>query len=148
MILPIEGDVVYAVAHQHIGGKGSALYGEDGRIICSSAPIYGHGMSAGDEAGYIVGRSTCYPEPGTMRIAKGEALTVESNYSNEKRHTGVMGHFYILIANTSFNFNEPVQVRSLPFLRYTFSKKLITFNGLIYLKTIDMEIGMYTLHNK
>ncbi|KAM0051569.1 putative stress up-regulated Nod 19 [Helianthus debilis subsp. tardiflorus] len=149
MILPIEGDVVYAVAHQHIGGIGSALYGEDGRIICSSAPIYGHGKTAGDEAGYIVGRSTCYPEPGTMRIAKGEALTVESNYSNEKRHTGVMGHFYILIANTSLNFNEPVQVRSLPFLRYTFSKKLIMFNGLIYLKTIvDMKTGMHTLLNK
>lgn len=28
VILPIDGDVVYGVAHQHSGGIGSALYGE------------------------------------------------------------------------------------------------------------------------
>ncbi|MFS7971328.1 putative stress up-regulated Nod 19 [Helianthus anomalus] len=110
VILPIDGDVVYAVAHQHCGGIGSALYGENGRVICSSDPIYGQGTSAGDEEGYIVGRSTCYPEPGSARILKGEALTVESNYSNKKSHTGVMGHFYILVADSSLGLNESIQI--------------------------------------
>ncbi|XP_076897293.1 uncharacterized protein LOC143550549 [Bidens hawaiensis] len=110
VILPIDGDVIYAVAHQHSGGIGSTLYGEDGRIICASKPIYGQGKRAGDEAGYIVGMSTCYPKPGSVKIAKGEYVTLESNYNNEKSHTGVMGHFYILVANSSVNFNEPVEI--------------------------------------
>ncbi|XP_076893635.1 uncharacterized protein LOC143545675 [Bidens hawaiensis] len=109
MVLPIDGDVVYGVAHQHSGGIGSALYGEDGRVICSSKPIYGQGKSAGDEAGYIVGMSTCYPKPGSVRVVKGEALTLESNYSSEKSHTGVMGLFYILVADSS-NLNQPAQI--------------------------------------
>ncbi|CAK9186878.1 unnamed protein product [Ilex paraguariensis] len=41
--LPTGGDVVYGVAHQHTGGVGSTLYGEDGRVICSSIPTYGEG---------------------------------------------------------------------------------------------------------
>nr|XP_043616370.1 uncharacterized protein LOC122588325 [Erigeron canadensis] len=107
---PTGGDVVYGVAHLHSGGIGSALYGDDGRIICSSKPIYGQGNSAGDEAGYIVGMSTCYPKLGSMKIAKGEILTLESNYSCEKSHTGVMGLFYILVAESSLNLSDPVQI--------------------------------------
>ncbi|PON71245.1 Stress up-regulated Nod [Parasponia andersonii] len=42
--MPTGGYLVYAVAHQHIAGAGSALYGEDGRVICASIPIYGKGM--------------------------------------------------------------------------------------------------------
>ncbi|PWA59674.1 Stress up-regulated Nod 19 [Artemisia annua] len=38
-------------------------------------PIYGEGNGVGDEAGYIVGMSTCYPEPGSIKIANGEILT-------------------------------------------------------------------------
>nr|GEZ41583.1 putative stress up-regulated Nod 19 [Tanacetum cinerariifolium] len=106
---PATGDVVYGVAHQHSGGIGSALYGEDGRVICSSKPIYGQGNTAGDEAGYIVGMSTCYPKPGAVKIAKGEVLTLESNYSSEKSHTGVMGLFYILVAESSSTLNAPLQ---------------------------------------
>lgn len=106
---PIGGDVVYGAAHQHSGGIGSALYGEDGRVICSSKPTYGEGNIAGDEAGYIVGMSTCYPKPGSVKITKGETLTLESNYSSEKLHTGVMGLFYILVAESSLALNDPVQ---------------------------------------
>ncbi|KAI7752347.1 hypothetical protein M8C21_014834 [Ambrosia artemisiifolia] len=107
---PIGGDVVYGVAHQHSGGIGSALYREDGQAICSSTPIYGKGNDVGDEAGYIVGMTTCYPKPGSMKIAKGETLTLESNYSSEKSHTGVMGLFYILVAESSLESHNPVQV--------------------------------------
>uniref|UniRef100_A0A5B7A7W4 Stress up-regulated Nod 19 n=1 Tax=Davidia involucrata TaxID=16924 RepID=A0A5B7A7W4_DAVIN len=97
--LPTGGNVIYGVAHQHTGGIGSTLYGEDGRVICSSIPTYGDGKEAGNEAGYIVGMSTCYPQPGSVMISDGETLVLESNYSSAQRHTGVMGLFYILVAD-------------------------------------------------
>ncbi|KAH6755501.1 stress up-regulated Nod 19 protein [Perilla frutescens var. hirtella] len=103
--LPIGGDVIYGVGHQHSGGLGSTLYGEGGRVICSSVPTYGMGDEPGNEAGYIVGMSTCYPSPGSVKISAGEKLTVVSNYSNAQRHTGVMGLFYILIADSSMKSN-------------------------------------------
>ncbi|CAJ2677960.1 stress up-regulated Nod 19 protein [Trifolium pratense] len=98
--LPLKtgGYVIYGVAHQHSGGIGSTLYGQDERIICSSIPSYGKGNEAGNEAGYIVGMSTCYPQPGSIKIIDGETLTLESIYNNTKEHTGVMGLFYLLIA--------------------------------------------------
>ncbi|KAK3015740.1 hypothetical protein RJ639_007867 [Escallonia herrerae] len=104
--LPTGGDVVYGVAHQHTGGIGSAFMERypvslrslirsetiivDGRVICSSIPTYGKGNKAGNEAGYIVGMSTCYPRPGSVKISDGA-----------QRHTGVMGLFYILVAESS-----------------------------------------------
>ncbi|XP_074378085.1 uncharacterized protein LOC141719604 [Apium graveolens] len=75
-----------------------AFVPDDGRVICSSTPKYGEGMEAGNEAGYIVGMSTCYPKPGSVRIADGETLYLDSNYSSAQRHTGAMGIFYILVA--------------------------------------------------
>ncbi|XP_059640489.1 uncharacterized protein LOC132282738 [Cornus florida] len=98
--LPTGGNVIYSVAHQHTGGIGSTLYGEDGRVICHSTPTYGEGKEAGNEAGYIVGMSTCYPQPGSVKISDGETLVVVSNYSSAKGHTGVMGLFYILVADS------------------------------------------------
>ncbi|KAF8758129.1 hypothetical protein HU200_010644 [Digitaria exilis] len=97
-ILPRGGDIVFGVAHQHSGGIGSSLHGEDGRLLCESMATYGEGKKAGDEEGYIVGMSTCYPKPGSVTVRDGEALTVVSNYSSERPHTGVMGLFYILVA--------------------------------------------------
>lgn len=97
--MPTGGYVIYGVAHQHSGGIGAALYREDGQHMCSSIPTYGNGQEAGNEAGYIVGMSTCYPKPGSLRIADGETLIVESNYSSSLYHTGVMGLFYILVTD-------------------------------------------------
>ncbi|XP_045825975.1 uncharacterized protein LOC123918078 [Trifolium pratense] len=96
--LQIGGYVIYGVAHQHSGGIGSTLYGQDGRVICSSIPTYGNGNDAGNEAGYIVGMSTCYPKPGSVKIIDGETLTLESIYNSTKEHAGVMGLFYFLVA--------------------------------------------------
>ncbi|KAI8544122.1 hypothetical protein RHMOL_Rhmol08G0270900 [Rhododendron molle] len=104
--LPTGGTVIYGVAHQHTGAIGSTLYGEDGRVICSSIPTYGEGKEAGNEAGYIVGMSTCYPNPGSVEISDGETLVLVSNYSREQRHTGVMGLFYILVADASLKSNS------------------------------------------
>ncbi|XP_068666102.1 uncharacterized protein [Aristolochia californica] len=99
LVIPQGGELVYGVAHQHWGGVGSSLYGQNGRLICSSNPIYGDGKEAGNEADYIVGMSTCYPKPGSVRIADGEILTLESNYNSTQMHTGVMDLFYILVAD-------------------------------------------------
>nr|GMD35600.1 uncharacterized protein LOC109163135 [Ipomoea batatas] len=96
--LPNGGDLIYAVAHQHVGGVGSTLFGEDGRVLCNSFPIYGNGTEAGNEDGYIVGMSTCYLQPGSVKIAPMEKLTIISNYSSAQMHTGVMGYYYILVA--------------------------------------------------
>jgi len=76
---------------------------QDGRVICTSEPIYGTGKDVGDEAGYIVGMSTCYPEPGSIQITAGENLLLESNYNSTQKHTGVMGLFYILVADRTPN---------------------------------------------
>ncbi|KAJ6869379.1 hypothetical protein NC651_034200 [Populus alba x Populus x berolinensis] len=111
--MPTGGYVIYAVAHQHAGGIGSTLYGQDGNVICASIPIYGNGNEAGNEDGYIVGMSTCYPEPGSVKITAGENLTLESNYNSTNKHTGVMGFFYIYIAEQAPNvtFSQaPVQM--------------------------------------
>ncbi|GMJ00141.1 hypothetical protein like AT5G61820 [Hibiscus trionum] len=97
--MPFGGYLIYGVAHQHSGGSGSALYREDGQVVCSSSPTYGEGEEPGNEAGYIVGMTTCYPRLGAIEISKGEALIMESNYSSIRHHTGVMGLFYILVAD-------------------------------------------------
>lgn len=63
-------------------------------MICSSKARYGNG----GEAGYIVGMSTCYPEAGSVKIKDGEILTLKSYYNSSHSHTGVMGLFYLLVA--------------------------------------------------
>ncbi|XP_057440681.1 uncharacterized protein LOC130732699 [Lotus japonicus] len=96
--MPTGGYVIYGVGHLHIGGTGSTLYGQDGRVICSSLPRYGTGKKVGNEKGYLVAMSTCYPWPGSGNINDGETLTLEITYNNSIGHTGVMGLFYILVA--------------------------------------------------
>ncbi|XP_020220155.1 uncharacterized protein LOC109803116 [Cajanus cajan] len=98
--LPMKtgGYVIYGVGHQHAGAIGSTLYGQDGKVICSSIAKYGNGTEAGNEKGYVVGMSTCYPKPGTVKIRDGETLTLEVIYNSNERHTGVMGLFYFLVA--------------------------------------------------
>ncbi|XP_020523033.1 uncharacterized protein LOC18434518 [Amborella trichopoda] len=109
IVIPHGGDVIYGVAHQHSGGVGSTLFGQDGRVICNSMPTYGKGEEAGNEAGYIVGMSTCYPEPGSVKVKDGETLTLESRYSGATMHTGVMGLFYILVAEPTGNSLASIQ---------------------------------------
>ncbi|QHO44820.1 uncharacterized protein DS421_6g173990 [Arachis hypogaea] len=71
----------------------------DGRVICNSLPKYGNGSEAGNEKGYLMGMTTCYPQPGFIKISNGEVLTLEVDYSNTKLHSGVMGLFYLLVAD-------------------------------------------------
>ncbi|OAE33165.1 hypothetical protein AXG93_4773s1380 [Marchantia polymorpha subsp. ruderalis] len=95
-----EVDVVYVNGHLHIGGHNIELRHEDGGLICNSETIYGKGDEAGNEAGYVVGMTACYPERGTQRIKPGEELHIRAVYSSEEEHTGVMGLMYILTAET------------------------------------------------
>ncbi|KAI5070067.1 hypothetical protein GOP47_0014410 [Adiantum capillus-veneris] len=97
MEVPIGGDVIYGVSHQHAGGVSSAMYGQDGREICTSIPLYGNGTEVGNEAGYLVGMTTCYPKVGSVQVMSGESIRMLSNYSSSKSHTGVMGLGYIAV---------------------------------------------------
>ncbi|XP_031277268.1 uncharacterized protein LOC116135692 [Pistacia vera] len=65
---------------------------------CSSIPAYGDGAEAGKRGWLHCGMSTCYPQPG-RQVTDGETLILESNYSSTREHTGVMGLFYILVAD-------------------------------------------------
>lgn len=68
-------------------------------MLCESNPIYGRGNEAGDEEGYIVGMSVCYPEPGSVKILDGESLLLEARYNSSREHTGVMSLFYVVVAD-------------------------------------------------
>jgi hypothetical protein len=79
--------------------------------LCTSTPRYGTGKEAGNEEGYVVGMSVCYPKLGSIKIKDGETVTVESRYKNEF-FTGAMGHMYLYLAdrlpntiNTSYSYN-------------------------------------------
>ena len=59
-----EVDLVYAVGHLHVGGLSLDLYDDEtGEIICHSAPTYGTGLEAGNEAHYLTGMSDCVFDP-------------------------------------------------------------------------------------
>ncbi|KAK7316767.1 hypothetical protein RJT34_00475 [Clitoria ternatea] len=61
--IPIEkgGYLIYGTAHMHAGAVNATLYGQDGRTLCTSTPTYGTGKKAGNEKGYVVTMSVCYP---------------------------------------------------------------------------------------
>ncbi|KAG5042560.1 hypothetical protein JHK87_006475 [Glycine soja] len=91
------GYLIYGTSHMHTGVVNATLYGQDGRVLCTSTPKYGTGKEAGNERGYLVGMSGCYPKPGSVEIKDGEILTLETTYQNKFR-TGAMGFFYIHLA--------------------------------------------------
>jgi len=97
------GDVVYVVSHLHTYSLGSTVWGEDGRLICDSSPIYGQETNtAGNEEGYLVGIRHCNPylnENGLGKIRKGEKLRFQVKYSKVNGpHTGVMGVGFMKVA--------------------------------------------------
>lgn len=97
------GDVVYVVSHLHTYSLGSSVWGEDGRLICDSSPIYGReANSPGNEEGYLVGIRHCNPSRngnGLGKIRKGEKLRFQVKYSKVNGpHTGVMGVGFMKVA--------------------------------------------------
>lgn len=113
------GDVVYVVAHLHTYSLGSTLWGEDGRLICRSDPVYGEGNTAGNESGYVVSIQHCNPAlmAGEFgKIAKGEKLRFQVRYSKVNGpHTGVMGVAFMKVAETQLG--NPAAIRSITNLR-------------------------------
>lgn len=99
------GDVVYVVSHLHTYSLGSTVWGEDGRLLCDSSPIYGsEADTAGNEDGYVVGVHHCNPylnKNGLGKIRKGEKLRFQVKYSKVNGpHTGVMGVGFMKVAET------------------------------------------------
>ncbi|OAE20519.1 hypothetical protein AXG93_948s1260 [Marchantia polymorpha subsp. ruderalis] len=111
--LPMGGDLIFAVLHQHSGGLGGRVFNEAGDKICESLPIYGQGDEAGNEAGFVVGMSPCNPKPGSVNIRTMEALRLESNYSNVVDRTGVMGIMKLYVAESVAKELEPLAVRDI-----------------------------------
>ncbi|KAJ1382716.1 Stress up-regulated Nod 19 [Sesbania bispinosa] len=97
--IPMEkgGYLIYGTTHMHAGAVNATLYGQDGKTLCTSTPKYGKGREPGNEKGYNVGMSVCYPKPGSIKINDGETLTVESRYKSGLL-TGAMGQIYIYLA--------------------------------------------------
>ncbi|XP_038685321.1 uncharacterized protein LOC119985188 [Tripterygium wilfordii] len=107
IMLPKGGYLISGLTHMHIGSISQTLYGEDGRVICQTLPIYGDGKEAGNEAGYVVGTTPCYPKPGSVVIKEGEFITHEMVYSGARRLTGTMGLFNIIVADLEEAEHEP-----------------------------------------
>ncbi|CAA7035134.1 unnamed protein product [Microthlaspi erraticum] len=123
LMMPFNGYIVHVGAHLHSGGLGASLSREGGEGICTSMPKYGNGVEPGNEAGYVVGMTTCYPQE-PVKVSYGETLTMEFNYSSAIGHTGVMGIFYIIVAQ-----QLPEPEISLPalFQAQTKSESLLAF---------------------
>lgn len=91
----IGGEIVLTGSHLHASTLDAAVYGEDGRLICQTTPIYGTGEEAGNEKNHVVGIKACYGNPGTpnaARVEKGEKLRfVVTSTKVGGPHTGLMG---------------------------------------------------------
>lgn len=93
-ISPVGGEIVVTVSHLHAMTLNATLWGEDGRLICETSPIYGKGHESGNETGYVVGIRSCYGNAGSpdaARINQGEKLTyVVQSTKFGGPHTGLM----------------------------------------------------------
>jgi hypothetical protein len=94
-IAPIGGEIVLTLSHLHASILDAVVYGEDGRLICRTTPIYGQGEEAGNEKNYVVGIKSCYGNPGASdaaRVEQGEKLRyVVKSTKVGGPHTGLMG---------------------------------------------------------
>ncbi|KAH7867111.1 hypothetical protein Vadar_028986 [Vaccinium darrowii] len=75
LALPTGGSVIYGVAHQHIGGIDSTLYGEETQ----------------DGRSYLLFNTNLWRRKRSRK----------RDWRGSRRHTGVMGLFYILVADES-----------------------------------------------
>lgn len=107
-----EVEIVFAVGHQHRGGMGIHLYDDKtGEMLCESRPVYGTmDGEIGNEKGYIVSMSTCSFDP-PLRRRLSDIIRIVSLYNSAEEHTGVMGLFYIALADAS---SEEAAVVKLP----------------------------------
>ncbi|CAA7042954.1 unnamed protein product [Microthlaspi erraticum] len=153
LMMPFDGYIVYGVAHQHSGGLGASLSREDGEGICTSIPKYGNGDEPGNEAGYIVGMTSCYPE-NPVKVSYGETLTLEFNHSNAVGHTGVMGlfHFFVTqqlpqpeISLPAHHLAQAKSVSLLAFLAVTVVVTVVVLTAAMVYRRQNQEDGYQSL---
>ncbi|KAL2321814.1 hypothetical protein Fmac_026193 [Flemingia macrophylla] len=82
------GYLIYGTSHMHIGVVNTTLYGQDGRVLCTSTPKYGTRKEAGNEKGYVVRMSGCYLKPGSINIKDGSLCGVRKASAPEKAVKG------------------------------------------------------------
>lgn len=99
---PVSGPLISAVGHFHASGISASIWSKDGTLLCESLPIYGQGHSVGNESGYVVGITSCWPPADTgvpYYITKNEMLKFVVKYSMvDGPHTGLMGLINLKIA--------------------------------------------------
>ncbi|CAM6085498.1 unnamed protein product [Calypogeia fissa] len=134
--LPQGGYVVVSSAHMHSGGIVASISLENGNDICVSHPIYGQGNEAGNEKGYIVGMTSCYPDPKSIYIRAREKLSLRTVYDNTEIHTGVMGLLLLLIAD------GPLPPGS------GFSTEMVLVSLTIFVAASFVVVTMYQNRNK
>merc|ERR1712025_1427370 len=81
-----EVDLVYAVGHLLVGGLSLDLYDDEtGELICHSAPTYGTGLEAGNEAHYLTGMSDCVFDP-PLKMKRETVVRTIARYNNTVAH--------------------------------------------------------------
>ncbi|CAI0376392.1 unnamed protein product [Linum tenue] len=136
--MPNGGDVIFGLTHLHGGAINSTIYGQDGRVLCKTEPIYGEG----EEEGYIVGISTCQPEPGSVWINDGEMIVHETVYTAARRRTGVMGLFYLLVADRREDALTPPATNSFLRLPSLLAEKVTVGPGVTATSTSGAVVGV------
>merc|ERR1712188_263640 len=92
-------DLVYAVGHLHVGGLSLDLYDDaTGELICHSAPTYGTGLEAGNEAHYLTGMSDCVFDP-PLKMKRETVVRTIARYNNTVAHHGVMALWLMQVAD-------------------------------------------------
>lgn len=93
-------DLVFAAPHLHIGGMSIELIDHvSNKTLCevhrtddnSGGLFYGHGSTAGDEDGYLVGLIPCrWGSPDASRFRRDHPMRTRVVYNATRGHTGVM----------------------------------------------------------
>lgn len=92
-------DLVFAAPHLHYAGISIELIDyETKKTICevhrnidnTAGVVYGHGDTAGDEDGYLVGLTPCVWGTNASRFRRDHKMLTRAVYNATKNHTGVM----------------------------------------------------------
>jgi len=102
-------DLVFAAPHLHLAGLSIQLIDDmTNKTLCevhatkdnSGGVAYGHGSTAGDEKGYLVGISTCrWDGAHAPRFRRDHPMRTRAVYNASMTHTGVMSLWLMSVAS-------------------------------------------------